>query len=401
MINMLAVKSLNKAEKSAKPVSDSSEKEPKLDEFTALLDGLFAVPVLPNNLPPPSEKPAIETAENSIALNLDGSENTNATNTTDFLPLQNITSPKNLPLEINNFLPIETKSKIDWLSKFNLAEKLTSEKLAPDFPNQNLDSANKILDSLEKDGLLVPNSDANLADTSFDNLASDTNLADKPFEILTVEANLKTPEKNIFSDKSLFEPALALDAKKSESADKLPKLFGEVGGLLEIHNPNLFKASAISETTASPNAEKAFIEQIEPRLLELAGLTMQTGEKQILKMRLHPAELGMVEIRVEKSKSGKITAHFQTETESAKQILTANVEQLRDSLQKAGWQVEQMEISADSNTSSNGSEDRENHTRQTETAENTAVKANNFDGNSENKGDLRENKLNRLLSLRA
>jgi flagellar hook-length control protein FliK len=62
-------------------------------------------------------------------------------------------------------------------------------------------------------------------------------------------------------------------------------------------------------------------------------------------MRLHPAELGTVEIRLERNDAGVLEAHFKTDTDAARHFLTQGLDALRHSLQNAGWQVGRVEIS--------------------------------------------------------
>jgi flagellar hook-length control protein FliK len=143
--------------------------------------------------------------------------------------------------------------------------------------------------------------------------------------------------------------------------------------------------------------DKTVFEQIEPKIIELATFVQKSEEKQYLKMRLNPAELGEVEIKLEKDASGKINAHIRTENEAARHILAESLGQLRDSLQNSGWQVEKLEVHCNPNQSS-GNEQRENHSRENETGRNTAF---GFDGNVENEDETAENSANRLVNLRA
>jgi flagellar hook-length control protein FliK len=112
-------------------------------------------------------------------------------------------------------------------------------------------------------------------------------------------------------------------------------------------------------------------------------------------MRLHPAELGTVEISLERSSSGTLTAHFRTENEGARQALTNNLEQLRDSLQKSGWQVGQLDVSSNQ-SSSTTDQNREHRSRQNEWAGGRT-----FGHLSDKPGDLEQDPSSRLLNLRA
>ncbi len=165
-------------------------------------------------------------------------------------------------------------------------------------------------------------------------------------------------------------------------------------------NPVANEAEVIKVTPNSLIEDSAVFEQIEPKIIELAKFVDKTGETDLLKMRLNPAELGEIEIRLEKDASGKINAHIQTKTEATQHILGESLGQLRESLQNAGWQVEKLEVSFDANQS-NGNEHRENGSREFETEETGRKNAFGFDGNLENEGEKTENPSDRLVNLRA
>lgn len=109
---------------------------------------------------------------------------------------------------------------------------------------------------------------------------------------------------------------------------------------------NLNAKFELPQVEAKPNvSEKIRIaEQVEMQMTELAAKVEQTKETQILKMRLNPAELGTVEIRLEKNADGHLKAHFSTETETARTALHENIDQLRNTLEKSGWQVGAVEV---------------------------------------------------------
>ncbi len=152
----------------------------------------------------------------------------------------------------------------------------------------------------------------------------------------------------------------------------------------------------LTATVQKSQTEPAQIaEQINPHLLELAALADKKNEKQTLRMRLHPAELGTIEIKLERNDSGTLNAYFKTETDGARAALTSNLEQLRETLQNAGWQIGQMEIT-NSPTASTANQHRENNQRQSESVENY-----NFSRSSETPDELEPAASNRLLSLLA
>ena len=190
-------------------------------------------------------------------------------------------------------------------------------------------------------------------------------------------------------EKKVFKPNLEA-AENSQSA--LPDKF-----LFPNGNEAKTTQNAASFIT-SAQSEKVF-EQISARLKgEILIFTEKADKTNILKMRLRPAELGAVEIRLEKGESGNLRAHFQTETEAARQILVERSEQLREALQNSGWQIEKLDISCNSFSSTGESERRDAQSRHSEEIENASSVATNFDDESEK---MDGSTSNRLVNLRA
>ncbi|MEK7724445.1 MAG: flagellar hook-length control protein FliK [Acidobacteriota bacterium] len=159
---------------------------------------------------------------------------------------------------------------------------------------------------------------------------------------------------------------------------------------------NAVKDTKIVETNLKNQTDPTKIaEQINPHLLELAGLVEKNNETEILKMRLNPAELGTVEITLERDKSGVLHAQFKTETEGARQALSNGLEQLRDSLQNAGWDIGQLNITNGS-TSTTDNQTRQNHQPKSEWIENFI-----FNRSSEQPDETENNSPTRLLNLLA
>lgn len=187
------------------------------------------------------------------------------------------------------------------------------------------------------------------------------------------------------------------ETESLKTGKEIKGLENSSGQILDNFQNRLSSEQKIIESTPQlDNLSGKVFEQVEPPILELAALTQIGNEKRILKMRLNPVELGAVEITLEKSASGKINAYFQTESETTRQVLNESIVQLRNSLENAGWQVGDLEISCNS-FSSNGEERRENQSRQFGTAENQIIAEPIFDGNSKGEDDAQS----RLVSLRA
>ncbi|HEV7644441.1 MAG TPA: flagellar hook-length control protein FliK [Pyrinomonadaceae bacterium] len=186
---------------------------------------------------------------------------------------------------------------------------------------------------------------------------------------------------------------------------KLPKLISDVTGIAadettSVSNGEIAQAEASALPKAS-TAAAAMLEQIKPAVIQLAAATANEG-KQILRMRLHPAELGTVEIRLEKNAAGVLEAHFKTDTEGAKHFLTQGLDALRNSLQNAGWQVGRVEIStgAFSSTTDGGDGLGQKDARQRDETS-PGQEAKNFGPASTRSGDQADISADRLVNLRA
>ncbi|MBS1792394.1 MAG: flagellar hook-length control protein FliK [Acidobacteria bacterium] len=140
---------------------------------------------------------------------------------------------------------------------------------------------------------------------------------------------------------------------------------------------------------------RGIVEQIAPQILQMVRTVDREKQNQTLRMRLHPAELGTVEIRLERGSNGALNAYFQTETDAARKVLTTSLDQLRENLHKCGLEIGQIEISTGT-SSSNADRNAGNQTRHPDT-----VFSYDYRGNSENPDDSEPNAPNRLLSLLA
>ncbi len=161
------------------------------------------------------------------------------------------------------------------------------------------------------------------------------------------------------------------------------------------------KAAAKPQSAAeAPQIESKLsdkvLDQIEPHVIDLAAITQNGKEKRTLKIRLTPAGLGTVEITVIKSASGKINAHFQTESQETRQILNESLVQLRESLERSGLQVGDLDISCAS-FSSSGNEGRGPGPKDFGMAEQQSAETLSFDGISKSEDDNND----RLVNLRA
>lgn len=149
--------------------------------------------------------------------------------------------------------------------------------------------------------------------------------------------------------------------------------------------------------------ETAPLEQIKEAIIELTNKINSVREPQIIKLRLRPAELGAVEVKLERAESGKINARLITTLESTQHLFTQNISQLREALTEAGWQVDQLEVSCQSfqNAANSGNNDNPSPTTP-EKGETFASQSNSaLEIKTVSHTEIRSSQSNRLLSVRA
>lgn len=207
-------------------------------------------------------------------------------------------------------------------------------------------------------------------------------------EVVQTENPIKVSSSGTSQNFSFSEKPEA-EIKPKDIENNLPLNFDKV---IE----NAVKDTKVVETNLKNQTDPTKIaEQINPHLLEMAGLVEKRQEKEILKLRLHPAELGTVEITLEKNSSGVLNAHFKTETAEAQQALSKGLEQLRETLQNNGWNIGQMDITSGSNSTTDN-QNRQNNQQKSEWIENFA-----FNRSSEQPDETENNSPKRLLNLQA
>jgi hypothetical protein len=215
-------------------------------------------------------------------------------------------------------------------------------------------------------------------------------LPDKPSE----RGNVDLISQNPAGEGSQTSDSPTTEVPSPEKELKAPDHVAEA-----VFNASLneaFKSLNVSHRPVETIARASVIEQVELRIPELASVVQNIGEKKVLKIRLTPPELGAVEITLQKSATGKIDAHFQAETHETRQILTEGLVQLRESLERSGMHVGDLDTSFGS-FSSPGNETRRDQSQKFETAELPPAGTTSFDGILKNEDEAEK----RLVNLRA
>lgn len=165
------------------------------------------------------------------------------------------------------------------------------------------------------------------------------NISETPKETQTY-GNKEESKETVVLDKAMVN---------EHSTDK------EIGGKQSDHNGanhqagNSFQQTVVTEdlTTVTRTETPIFTSDIDvERILNQIGERVKIINKEefsSMEMQLHPASLGNLQLQV-KAKEGIITAQFTTENEAVKQVLEAQVIQLKERLEASGVKVEAVEV---------------------------------------------------------
>jgi flagellar hook-length control protein FliK len=418
------------------------EKDGKSDDFNALMSGLCMTPP-DSTKPDPTKKPA-EPGDAGGRMANDranlGSVKFNDPKNPAFglppelpQPVELTPNSQNSPLQAGA-LPTAPVSEVKSEVKSELAQKLDRLKnfkfMAPDGETKPADGEIKMapqpIKPLVKDIKTQANKFEETPDTSasinvaknFATMAQEKAVIVKGLAGLGAQVHPDDPallasdagidegfthpdHNNVLDQRGCLLPDGSIKAMDLLRAQrKLPKLISDVTGIAAEETSASHGEIAQAEASVLPktSAATAMLEQIKPAVIQLAAAVANEG-KQILKMRLHPAELGTVEIRLEKNSAGVLEAHFKTDTDTAKHFLTQGLDALRNSLQNAGWQVGRVEISTGAfSSTADGSAQKD--ARQRDEAS-PGQEAKNFGPASTRSGDQADISADRLVNLRA
>jgi flagellar hook-length control protein FliK len=72
--------------------------------------------------------------------------------------------------------------------------------------------------------------------------------------------------------------------------------------------------------------------------------TLSRGQIRSLRLQLRPEELGRVEIQLTRDAQGRISARISAERETARQVLSHSLAELREMLSRVGFNVDKLEV---------------------------------------------------------
>ena len=136
--------------------------------------------------------------------------------------------------------------------------------------------------------------------------------------------------------------------------------------------------------------------QIASQIVDVASIT-QPRQQRSLRLRLRPEELGQVDIQLSRDSAGKVSAQVLVEREAARAALTQSLPQLREALERAGINVDRLNVSSDSSSFSGTTrEGRESTAESRRSTLSNETSANNSDTQTKER-----TRAHKLLSLSA
>jgi len=131
---------------------------------------------------------------------------------------------------------------------------------------------------------------------------------------------------------------LALEGARNDGAGRQSSKDGQGGS--DIFGLNQLKNDAAARHSDAPSAQRnaaLFRENLES-ILQHAKVAVKDGQNASFSMRLHPRELGRVNVSLN-LQDGVIIGKFMVDTLEAKNLLTQSLEQIRQQLSESGVQV--------------------------------------------------------------
>lgn len=119
--------------------------------------------------------------------------------------------------------------------------------------------------------------------------------------------------------------------------------------------------SAGSEVQHTPRGVPYTAEEVVSQIIQGSHVAVRDGAVE-MKLRLEPAELGRVELKIVYEQNA-INTHFVAESEAVKKIIETHLPQLRNALQESGLHADNFSVSVNNGWSSsgNGQSGRQNH----------------------------------------
>ena len=153
----------------------------------------------------------------------------------------------------------------------------------------------------------------------------------------------------------------AAQSDSQASEDKHEPMVSLVEGLAQSATTDLSFASVANKLAVEETTPPVTVQAIE-KILALAE-TLSVRQIRSIQLRLKPQELGQVDIQLKRDAEGKISAHLTAQHETARQVLSQSLGQLRQSLERAGLTVDRLHVRADAGSLKSNSNNESNRSQ--------------------------------------
>jgi hypothetical protein len=138
------------------------------------------------------------------------------------------------------------------------------------------------------------------------------------------------------------------DSGSNDSAKDLASDTNQADTVVPVNVSPAAFASTLAKNSLD-TVQETVAPQVANQLAELAANT-QPRQQRSVRLRLRPEELGQVDIQLSRDSAGKVSAQVVVERDSARAALSQSLPQLRETLERAGLQVDRLNVSSDSSS---------------------------------------------------
>ncbi|HEY6803266.1 MAG TPA: flagellar hook-length control protein FliK [Pyrinomonadaceae bacterium] len=152
------------------------------------------------------------------------------------------------------------------------------------------------------------------------------------------------------------------DSRSNDSAKDLAAEAKQADTVVPVNVSSSAFASTLKKQSID-TVNETIAPQVANQIAELAANT-QPRQQRSVRLRLRPEELGQVDIQLSRDAAGKVSAQVVVERDSARAALSQSLPQLRETLERAGLQVDRLNVSSDSSSFAGNARDNQQTTHQ-------------------------------------
>ena len=198
----------------------------------------------------------------------------------------------------------------------------------------------------------------------------------------------------------IIKTELGANSQESRAnSDSLEGLSDNKGKMTSVTATSTSFASVLKTQSgpAGNQSAEAIAPQITNQIVDLAATTSARQPRSV-RLRLRPEELGQVEVQLTRDSSGKLSAQLSVERENTRAVLLQSLPELRETLERAGITVEQLQVTSETTSFAHDGRD----TRQQSAYEVTGSSFSKSDSINEPETQSKERvREHKLLSLSA